>query len=78
MINGILNCFTFLFGALSDQIGQKKVFQTLLFSQFIQVAFWIITVQFDLSPWILQYSTLIFTLSGSFPALFATDWKLIS
>ena len=48
IITGVLSIVTFIISALSDQIGQKKCFQIIILSQFIQISYWIILVQFNL------------------------------
>lgn len=50
--------------ALSDTIGQKVVFQVILFAQLLATCYYTIIVQFELSPWLWPYGTILWTLGG--------------
>jgi len=74
----VLSCATFIISALSDQIGQKKCFQIIIFSQFIQISYWIILVQFNLSPWLVSYHQVFWQSTGGFYVLSAVAFSVVT
>lgn len=64
--------------ALSDTIGQKIVFQYLLFAQLLTVSYYLIIVQFELSPWLWPYGGIFWTLGGGYASLLAVAFSVVT
>ena len=66
----IFSFFTFLYGALSDTIGRKKMMQFYMFFTFTSMCLNTYFVQFEYDPIYLVYSSILYYIGGGVSVLF--------